>query len=204
MKMNKFKNFFNEFNLIGMRHLVLGTFAVVSFFSFNSYAAFDVDKSLWAGGAYGFEVPTKNGVSQRSIYGITAGAKIGSEFGLGGYYFSSGGADNGAIGMLDTKYYGIEVSYHFEGEARGAYLGLRFGITKVDFGLSPNEVSASPFHTGIIAGYNYMISDSLSIGGDFGYYMVSKGEATSQATGATQSLDGYSTLNFMATLKAWL
>jgi hypothetical protein len=167
-------------------------------------AAAGGEKALWMGGAGGLMVPNKSGTSARSILGISAGAKLGTEFGLGAYYFASKKEEGGVIGKFDNDFYGVEGSYHFEGEARGAYFGLRLGITKMDFGTTPNQVSASPFHIGLIAGYNHWLTDFLSIGGDIGIYSISKGEATSQATGSTVTVDGYSSLNFLATLKFWL
>lgn len=167
-------------------------------------AAADGEKALWVGGAGGLMVPNKSGTTARTMLGITAGAKIGTELGLGAYYFTSQKDEGGVVGKFDNDYYGVEGTYHFEGEAKGAYFGVRLGITKMDFGATPNQVSASPFHAGFIAGYNHWVTDFLSVGGDIGFYSVSKGEATSQATGTTVTVDSYSALNFLATLKLWL
>ncbi len=172
--------------------------------STSALAAVDgSEAALWVGGSGGVFVPNKSGTSARSQLGLTVGAKIGSELAIGGYYSTSQKAEGAPHGQFDVAFYGIEGSYHFEGEARGAYFGARIGITKMDFGLSPNEVTASPFHVGLIGGYNHWLSRSVSVGGDLGFYSVSKGEATSRA-GVTSTVDSFTALSFLATAKFWL
>ncbi len=169
----------------------------------SAQAAADGEKALWLGGAGGLLVPNKSGTTARSQIGLTAGAKIGTELGLGAYYFTSKKEEGGSVGAFNLDFYGVEGTYHFEGEAKGAYFGLRLGITKMDFGTTPNQVTASPFHAGAIAGYNHWVTDFLSVGGDLSFYSVSKGEATS-LTGTTVAVDSFSALSFLATLKLWL
>lgn len=169
----------------------------------NVQAAAEGEKALWFGAAGGLLVPNKSSTSARDFYGVTAGAKIGTEFGLGAYYFSSKKDEGGTLGRFDLGFYGVEGTYHFEGEAKGAYFGVRLGITKIDFGVAPNQVAASPFHVGLIGGYNHWLTDFISVGGDLGFYSVSKGEATS-LTGVTVSNDSFSALSFLATVKFWL
>lgn len=176
--------------------LLLGTAGVVQ-------AAAEGEKSLWVGGAGGFFVPNKSSTTARSMLGITGGAKIGTELGFGAYYFTSRKDEGAPIGKFDLDFYGLEGTYHFEGEAKGAYFGLRLGITKMEFGSGTSLVTASPFHAGLIGGYNHWLTDAISIGGDLSIYSVSKGEATS-TSGFTNSVDSFSALSFLATLKFWL
>lgn len=172
--------------------------------SISARAAVDgSEPALWVGGMGGVLVPNKSGTSARTQLGFTVGAKIGSEFAVGGYYSTSHKAEGAPVGQFDLDFYGVEGSYHFEGEARGAYFGARLGITKMDFGVSPNEVTASPFHVGLVGGYNYWLARSVSVGGDLGFYSVSKGEATSRA-GVTSTVDSFTALSFLATVKFWL
>ncbi len=166
-------------------------------------AAAEGEKALWVGGAGGFFVPNENRASGREQYGATVGAKIGTEMGLGAYYLTSKKDEGGTLGRFNLDFYGVEGSYHFEGEAKGAYFGLRLGITKIDFGVTGAQVSASPFHAGLFAGYNHWLAESVSVGADVSFYSVSKGEATA-LNGATVSVDSFSALSFLATLKFWL
>jgi hypothetical protein len=128
---------------------------------------------------------------------------LGSELAFGAYYFASRKDEAGTQGKFDLEFYGVEGTFHFEGEAKGAYFGGRLGLSKMAYGLEPNQVSASPFHIGVIGGYNYWLAKSLSIGGEIGLYSVTKAEATS-LSGTTVAVDRFSVLNFLATIKLWL
>jgi hypothetical protein len=164
-------------------------------------AAAEGERALWIGGAYGLLVPNKSQTTARPMMGATLGAKIGTELGLGAYYFSSQKDEGSALGKFNLDFYGVEGTYHFEGEAKGAYFGVRLGITKMNFGVT--EVTASPFHAGIIGGYNHWLTDHVSLGGDVSFYSVSKGEATPPG-GTPLSVESFSALGFLATLKFWL
>lgn len=177
--------------------------ALVLLMAPSAQAAAEGEKALWIGGAGGFFVPNESRASGREQYGATIGAKIGTEMGLGAYYLTSKKDEGGTLGRFNLDFYGVEGSYHFEGEAKGAYFGLRLGITKIDFGTTAAQVSASPFHAGLFAGYNHWLGESVSVGADVSFYSVSKGEATA-LNGTTASVDSFSALSFLATLKFWL
>lgn len=194
--MNRTHNF--KFSLV-----TLFAALVVGSISTRALAAADGEKALWVGGAAGVLVPTKSSTTVRGAYGATIGAKIGTEFGLGAYYFTSPKDEGAPVGKFDLNFYGVEGTYHFEGEAKGAYFGIRLGVTKIDIGSGASAVSSSPFHIGVVGGYNHWISDSISIGGDVSAYSVSKGDATA-LSGVTTSIDAFSALSFLGTLKFWL
>ena len=174
----------------------------VSFFSTLASAAAEGEQALWVGGAAGVIVPTKSSTTARTAFGVTAGAKIGTEMGLGAYYFTSPKDEGGTVGKFDLNFYGVEGTYHFEGEAKGAHFGVRLGITKIDLGIGTGMISVSPFHVGAVGGYNHFITDSFSVGGDVSAYSVSKGDAT--VSGVIVSVESFSALSFLATLKFWL
>lgn len=171
--------------------------------STTGFAAAEGEQALWVGGAGGFLVPNKSSTTARGQYGLTLGAKIGTEFAVGAYYLTSKKDEGSPVGQFDLDFYGVEGSYHFEGEAKGAYFGVRMGITKADYGVTGARASASPFHIGAIAGYNHWLTSNVSLGGDVGFYSVSKGDAT-DAAGVSRTVDGFSALSFLATLKFWL
>ncbi len=178
------------------------TAVLLSLLSVSAQAAAEGEQALWVGGAAGVIVPTKSSTTARTAFGVTAGAKIGTEMGLGAYYFTSPKDEGGTVGKFDLNFYGVEGTYHFEGEAKGAYFGVRLGITKIDLGTGAALVSVSPFHVGAVGGYNHFITDNFSLGGDVSAYSVSKGDAT--VSGVTVSVESFSALSFLATLKLWL
>ena len=68
---------------------VVLSFGAVILVSPAAKAAAEGEKALWVGGAGGFFVPAESRASGREQYGVTAGAKIGTEMGLGAYYLTS-------------------------------------------------------------------------------------------------------------------
>lgn len=145
----------------------------------------------WAGTHYGVAVPNADGTSARPMMGFTAGTKLGTEMGLGAYYFGSH-KDETPLGRYDYDLYGIELGYHFEGEAAGAFVGARLGISKVT--TATTVLSSSPLHFGLVGGYDYMIMDHLSVGAEANFFSI-------QAGGG---VGGFTSLDFLASLKIWL
>lgn len=187
-------------------HLFLkfaGALLLTTAFGLQAHAAAAGEHELWVGAAAGLAVPNKSSTTPRAQYGATLGAKIGTEFAVGAYYLTARKDEGGALGSFNFDLYGVEGTYHFEGEAKGAYFGLRMGISKVEVGTGTTALSVSPFHWGPVVGYNHMLGENLSLGADVAYYSISKGDGTTTG-GATVSVDGFSTLSFLATLKLWL
>lgn len=143
----------------------------------------------------GISVPDYDGADSRLGYGATAGARLGGEFGIGVYYMSS--ANEETINQVDQDFnydlYGFEGSFHFEGVADGAYVGARVGISKVEFA----NTDFSPTHYGLLFGYDYFLHEMWSLGLE-GSYMRVEGDDT-----ATADLDGFTSLQLMASTKVW-
>lgn len=163
------------------------------------------DPSVWVGGALGMSVPNASNTTARPLYGITAGAKVGSEFGVGAYYLTSTKDETSGTVTVPFAYdlYGVEGAYYFEGEAKGVYLGGRLGMSRVSSKnpLSGTTYAINPMHWGLMAGYNYMIGDHFSLGGEAGYMSIASGNTT--VGGTAYSIDAFSTLNFLLTAKFW-
>lgn len=165
---------------------------IVAFlFSLNSNASGLEDRQGWAGGLVGISVPDADNTSSRLGYGVTAGAKLGSELGLSGYFLYSGKEESG----VDANYslFGVQGSYHFEGEAAGAFFGARVGISKIKSGL----LETSPTNYGVVGGYDHAMGENLSLGAEVSYMMV----GSSDDNGV--QIDSFGMINFLASLKFW-
>ena len=164
---------------------------VALFFSLTSNAAGLEDRKGWVGGLAGITVPNADNSSSRVAYGVTGGAKLGSEYGLGAYFLGS----NKKEGLADFNYqlYGIQLSYHFEGEAAGAFFGARVGVSKVRLATS----ETSPTNYGVVGGYDHAIGERLSLGGEASYMSVGKG------TDNGNPIPSFGMINFLASLKFW-
>lgn len=142
----------------------------------------------WVGGLFGLSVPNADNTSSRGMYGITLGAKLGDNLGLGGYYMSSQ-KDESIIGKFNYDLFGVQLSFHFDGDATGAWFGGRIGTSKVN----TTSGSYSPMNLGAVGGYDYLLAEHISLGGEVNWMSISS--ASPQA--------GFSTLNFLAALKLW-
>ncbi len=164
---------------------------VALFFSLTSNASGLEDRQGWAGGLVGITVPNADNSSSRLAYGVTAGAKLGSEYGLGAYFLNSSKKEDTAD--FDYQLFGIQLSYHFEGEAAGAFFGARVGISKVKVALA----ETSPTNYGIVGGYDHPIGERLSLGGEASYMSVARGSDNGV------NIPSFGMINFLASLKFW-
>lgn len=154
----------------------------------STSAAQASDTKGWVGGLFGLTVPSYNGTQARGMYGITAGAKVGTEFGLGVYFLSSQKRES--IGDFNFDLYGVQVGYHFEGEANGVFIAGRVGTSKIAVNGTTN---ASPMNFGAVVGYDYMLMEHASLGGEVSYMSIASAAST----------ESFTTLNFLAALKLW-
>ncbi len=162
--------------------------AIFAVFLLSTSPAQAIDSKGWVGGLYGLTVPSYNGTGARGIYGLTAGAKVGTEFGVGVYYTSSQKRES--IGDFNFDLYGVQAGYHFEGEANGVFIAGRIGTSKIAVNGATN---VSPMNVGAVVGYDYMLGDHLSLGGEISYMSIA----------ASAPIESFTTLNFLAALKLW-
>ena len=183
------------------RTLVLLAAVVATFAGLKAEAA--SDPVAWVGGGLGLAVPNQSGTSARPIFSINGGAKLGSEFGIGAYYMSSRKDESMSGVTVPWNYdlYGVSGTYHFEGEAKGVYLGGMLGMSKVATSFASIEASTSPMHWGLLAGYDHMILSRFSLGGEISYISIASGSAT--VSGVTRTTDAFASLNFLASAKLW-
>jgi hypothetical protein len=161
------------------------------------------EPTAWVGAMAGLSVPNYENSTSRQIIGISGGAKVGSEFGVGAYFLSSAKNEEmtgvGTSTAFNYDLYGIELSYHFEGEANGVYLGGRIGTSKLKF----DNLTTSPMHYGPVGGYNHLLGRNLSLGGELSWISIAKSSGTPVGSATAQSISAFNMLNFMVTAKLW-
>jgi hypothetical protein len=176
--------------------LVSLVLAAATGFSSNAHAVNADLTNGWLGVEGGLSVPTYHDTSSRGMWGITAGAKLGTEYGLGAYYLHSS-AHEDVDGFSNTPFnydlYGIQASYHFEGDALGAFFGARLGISKVKRG----TIETSPVNYGVFGGYDYFFNRHFSLGGEASVMGVGGGNDQGS------HIDSFVMINFLAAAKLW-
>lgn len=182
-------------------------------FAGTAHAANGGDPSGWVGAEGGLTVPNYTNTTARPDMGITAGAKLGSEYGIGAYYHTSTKSEsaNGSTFNFGYDLYGVMAGYFFEGDAKGVFLGAMLGMAKVSNQATVSGVtynlSTSPVHYGLAAGFDKMLGSMFSIGGEVSYVSIAGSSTnytpTGSAAAVTANLDPFSILNAMITLKFW-
>lgn len=157
------------------------------------------DPAGWVGGLFGLSIPNANNTTSRGAFGITGGAKLGSEWGIGGYYLTSSKDETG--GKFGYDLYGVEFAYHFEGEAAGVYLGGRVGTSKLTSSAAGTDFTTSPLNYGAVAGFNHFLGERVSLGGELNFFSIPESSTTVGAT--TSTIAGFTMLNFLASAKFW-
>ena len=182
------------------KNIAIVFIAALLVFLFQVPAHADGGETGWVGGLFGLSVPNADNTTSRTMYGLTAGAKVGSEFGIGLYYLTS--RQNETINAVSTPFnydlYGVDFGYYFEGDAKGVYFGGKLGTSKLSTNNTAAQgVTTSPMHYGVFAGYNYMIGSNFSIGGEASYISVSS------SNGNGLQINQFSMLDFLASVKFW-
>lgn len=172
---------------------LLGALLAVNLFLGSPQA--EAQAKGYVGGLFGLSVPDHDETSSRMAFGILGGARLDGEFGLGAYYISSSKEETIGAADLDFNYqlYGFEGSFHFEGVADGAFVGLRVGISKVKVGTE----EYSPTHYGALFGYDYSLTDAWTVGLEGSFMRI---EGDKKAAG---DLEGFGALQFLASTKMW-
>jgi hypothetical protein len=172
-------------------------------FAHQAFAAASGEAAAWVGALGGISVPNYANTTSRTMMGVNAGAKVGTELGVGAYYLTSSKDENvsGVTTPFGYDLYGVMGGYFFEGEAKGVHLGLMLGMSKVTSKYLTDSVSTSPMHWGLVAGYDHMLGDFFSLGGSLNF--ISIANSTASTTSGTWLQAGFSTLNFLASLKFW-
>lgn len=178
-------------SLLGLALLTIST---------HSFAAGD-DGAGNVGVLMGISVPDYSNSTARSIVGLEGTAKLGSEYGFGAYYLSSSKSESVSSQSVDFNYqlYGVRGTYHFEGEAKGAFFGAMLGISKV----KQSNIESSPMHFGLLGGFDKMLGSMFSIGGEISYISVQSSNGTVSGTSTTGNLNSFNTINILVALKFW-
>ncbi len=155
------------------------------------------------GFVFGFSVPDANNTQPFSISGIKGEAFLTPMLSLGGYYLIS---DNQGAPSAEDKFrysvHGVQTTLHVPSGKGDSFFGARIGITKVS--TNPNQIDSvfSPYHYGIVAGYDYHLLSWCSLGFEGSYLHVLPGKTTQN--GQSVQLDSFNIMNFLVTLQFML
>ncbi len=145
----------------------------------------------YAGIYLGIARPSLEGYDDVNLgYGLSAGLKFHEEYSAGLYFLTSTSeASFGATASLPAtvvenrvSFYGVEGDYHFLGTLEGLRAGVRVGLSTKATTTSPQGVASvsqsdTDFALGPQLGYDFMISEQISVGGEANIFFVLGGDS---------------------------
>jgi len=158
--------------------------------------------SSFFGISYGLSVPDSENTNPHNIAGVNGGATIFGSVGIGGYYFETAG-ERGSGGIkFDYNVMGLEVIYNLGGDSKNVFVGARAGVTKVKTKASGSDVIFSPYHYGVVSGFNYFVFSKFSVGVDGSYLGMQSSKSNN--SGTEVFIDSFHIMSILATFKLWL
>lgn len=149
---------------------------------------------------YGLSVPDAQNTNHFMMFGVKGSGQLSPTYSAGGYFLAS---DKQGAPSAEEKFryalVGIEGAYHVPGNTGDMYIGLRMGITKVSTNPNGRDATFSPYHYGVVTGYDYKLFYNVIVGFEGSYLHVQRGK--SPQNGVSILIDSFSILNFLATVQ---
>lgn len=143
-------------------------------------SAFAGDKASQFGITYGFSVPDANNVGAFKMYGFKGEYFVTQSISVGGYFLISDTAGQTSIQANDKFSYslhGLDTAYHMPGSNGESFVAFRVGVTKVHMNPAGQDIIYSPYHYGFASGYDFFVTNSISLGFEGSYLHVLPGRA---------------------------
>lgn len=177
-----------------------GFFILTLLVAFVAAGPVYADIGASAGITYGLSVPDAPNVKQFYITGFKGAARLAPWFSTGGYVmFSDSSGQPGGGSNFKYSLAGVESIYRMPQGQADAYFGARFGITKIETNPNGSDVTFSPYHYGIVTGYEYTMFERIIIGFEGSYIHVQRGKTLQN--GATILYDSFNIMNFLISLQ---
>lgn len=153
---------------------------------------------------YGLSVPDADNTKTFRMIGIEGKAFVSPMLSLGGYYAQSD--KSGQRSSQEQFYYsltGVEAAYHMPSATGDTFIATRIGITKLTETMNNTEFIFSPYHYGVVSGYDYYLGSYVSVGFEGSYLHVLPGRTTDSA-GAFYNSNSFNIITFLVSLQLHL
>ena len=152
----------------------------------------------YVGIIYGLSVPDANNTQDHILAGINGGAVISGRFSFGGYHFVSNKKDGPNNSDFQYSLTGLEGRYNLTTGAKKVFVGLRVGISKIDTVANSTEVTFSPYHYGLVSGYEMQLFSMLNIGIEGSYMAFSRTDT--ETSGGTVNFSSFRAISFLGVM----
>ncbi|MCB0366763.1 MAG: hypothetical protein H6624_10740 [Bdellovibrionaceae bacterium] len=136
----------------------------------------------YVGIVYGLSVPDIANTKTHQLYGVKGGSQISDSYGFGGYHMVSSeetGRNNGDFSFSLT---GLEFRSFLTGGDKKVYVGVRAGVSKFNTVENSTDVIFSPYHYGIVSGYDFKLFSLLNVGIEGSFMAMQRSLTTAGST----------------------
>lgn len=147
---------------------------------------------------YGLSVPDSANTTMHTVYGFTGGSQITSLLSIGGYHAVSSENDGPGNAPFSYSLTGLESRVNLVTGEKNVFIGLRAGIAKVNSSSTGTKVTFSPYHYGIVSGFNFKLWSIIYVGFEGSFIEIEDSSALSGAT--TINYQSFHNINFFGTL----
>ena len=144
-----------------VRGVLLALFVV---FAAASFAQSGSQGSGYVGLVYGLSVPDIANTKTHQLYGVKGGSQVSESWGFGGYHMISSEAKGPNSGDFSFSLTGLELRSFLTTGEKKVYVGIRAGVSKINMVESSNDVIFSPYHYGIVSGYDFKLFKYFNVG----------------------------------------
>lgn len=179
---------------------MLATIALATAFAPRAFAA---DKGSQFGVLYGFSIPDAQNTNMFHMFGVKGSAFFHPLFSAGGYILQSDKA--GQKSNEDKFTYslaGVEPAFHISTATGDTFIAVRIGVTKLQTTKETKDMTFSPYHYGVATGYDYYITNNISLGFEGSYLHVQPGRT--EQDNVKYEEKSFNLLNFLVSVQVRL
>lgn len=149
---------------------------------------------------FGFSVPDADNTTPKQMWGVVGDGKISPNLSLGGYYLIADKSQGSGGRDFKFSVHGLALTYHQAQGNGDAYYGIKAGLSKVETNDGAGtELIFSPYHYGIVVGYDYSVWSLMSLGFEGNYLTYQESNTTTG--GVTYIEKKFSTISFIMSAK---
>lgn len=199
--MSEVKDYLIEFIrrlALAKKALAMGIIVFIAM-GYSSMARAESGSGSQFGAIYGLSVADAQNTNPHILTGFKGAALLTANFSLGGYYMYTGKEYGSGSEKFDYVLQGLEGAFHIPSGGGDTFFGVRVGLSKFNTKPTGVDVIFSPYHYGVAAGYDYVLSSWLTFGFEGSYLYVEKSHATKNSVRYDQESIGM--INFLVALQ---
>lgn len=152
----------------------------------------------YVGLVYGLSVPDIANTKTHQLYGVKGGSQVSESWGFGGYHMLSSEAKGPNNGDFSFSLTGLELRSFLTTGEKKVYVGVRAGVSKINMVANSNDVIFSPYHYGIVSGYDFKLFKYFNVGIEGSFLAMQR--SLTDSGGTEVELKPFHAMSFLAVI----